>query len=164
MQIAAVMESVASYGIRLVEVTGGEPLHQENVPLLVKNLLDRGYTVLVETNGSYDISRVDSRAVRIVDIKCPGSGMDDRTDWRNLQRLGLRDQLKFVLTDRDDYVWARDKVAAEDLAGKTEVLFSPVFGVLDPEDLAGWIMEDRLQVRLQLQIHKYVWRGKERGV
>jgi 7-carboxy-7-deazaguanine synthase len=164
MEIAELMEAVASHGLELIEVTGGEPLHQENVPLLVNNLLDRGYTVLVETNGSYDISRVDPRAVRIVDVKCPGSGMDDRTDWKNLQRLGPEDQLKFVLSDRDDYVWARGRVMGENLAGGTEVLFSPVFGKLEPDKLAGWILEDRLPVRLQLQIHKCVWKGKERGV
>jgi 7-carboxy-7-deazaguanine synthase len=163
-EIAELVEEVASYGIGLVEVTGGEPLHQDNVPLLVERLLDRGYTVLVETNGSYDIGAVDSRAVKIVDVKCPGSGMEDRADRENLRRLGPKDQVKFVLCGRDDYVWARDKVIAWDLAGRSEVLFSPVHGKLDPERLAGWILEDRLPVRLQLQIHKYVWKGEERGV
>jgi 7-carboxy-7-deazaguanine synthase len=160
-EVAALMRKVASCGLKLVEVTGGEPLHQRNVPLLVKSLLDEGYTVLVETNGSYDISVVDSRAVRIVDVKCPGSGMEDRVDWKNLRRLGADDQLKFVLSDRRDYDWAKDRVIEEGLTGKIEVLFSPVYGKLDPENLAGWILEDRLPVRLQLQVHKHIWKGKE---
>jgi 7-carboxy-7-deazaguanine synthase len=163
MEIDELLKAVAERRINLVEVTGGEPLHQENVPLLIENLLDRGYTVLVETNGSYDISVVDSRAVRIVDVKCPGSGMSDSVDWKNLERLGSKDQVKFVLSDRDDYIWARDKVIAKKLAPRTEVLFSPVHGKLDPERLAEWILRDSLQVRLQLQAHKYIWKGKEPG-
>ena len=164
MEIDELSQAVAARGLKLVEVTGGEPLHQENVPLLIEDLLDQGYTVLVETNGSYDISIVDSRAVKIVDVKCPGSGMADSVDWENLERLGSRDQVKFVLSDRDDYIWARDRVITEKLVLRTEVLFSPVHGKLDPERLAEWILEDLLQVRLHLQTHKYIWKGEEPGV
>jgi len=164
MEIAKLVKAVSSHGIDLVEVTGGEPLHQENVPLLVETLVDEGYTVLIETNGSYDISSVDPRAIKIVDVKCPGSGMSKLMDWKNLERVGPRDQLKFVLSGRDDYLWAKEKVIKWDLPGRTEVLFSPVHGELRAEVLAGWILEDRLPVRLQVQLHKYIWRKKERGV
>lgn len=164
MEIDEIVRAVAACGLKLVEVTGGEPLHQENVPLLIKSLLDQEYAVLVETNGSYDISIVDSRAVRIVDVKCPGSAMGDRVDRENLRRLGSKDQLKFVLSDRKDYVWAREQVITENLSDGTEVLFSPVHGKLDPKRLAEWILADRLQVRLQLQMHKYIWEKEGPGV
>ena len=164
MDIDEIMRAVSSYGLGLVEVTGGEPLHQENVPLLIRTLLDAGYTTLVETNGSYDISVVDGRAIRIVDLKCPGSGMSDRVNWGSLRHLTPSDQVKFVISGRRDYLWAKEVLEGRDLAGRVEVLFSPVHGTLKPELLAGWILEDKLPVRLQLQLHKYIWDEHRRGV
>lgn len=164
MDIEEILRSVSSHGLGLVEVTGGEPLHQKNVPALVKALLDSGYMVLVETNGTYDITVVDSRAVRIVDVKCPGSGMEDRVNWATLDHLTARDQVKFVISDREDYLWARDVIKKRGIAHKMEVLFSPVHGKLEPSRVAGWILEDRLPVRLQLQIHKHIWGEGRRGV
>jgi 7-carboxy-7-deazaguanine synthase len=164
MAIDEVLSAVSGYGLGLVEVTGGEPLHQENVPLLIEALLNAGYTTLVETNGSYDIDVVDGRAVRIVDVKCPGSGMSGSVNWACLERLKGSDQLKFVISSREDYLWARKVVEERGLAEAVEVLFSPVHGVLAPEVLAGWILEDKLPVRLQLQLHKYIWDEHSRGV
>jgi len=161
-EVDEIVRRVASYGLDLVEVTGGEPLHQENVPLLVRLLLDSGYTVLVETNGTYDVTVVDSRAIRVVDVKCPGSGTAARVHWRSLELLTQSDQVKFVLADRSDYLWARQVVEKRGLGGRVEILFSPVHGVLDPKELAAWILEDKLRVRLHLQIHKYIW-GPEAG-
>jgi 7-carboxy-7-deazaguanine synthase len=163
MEIKDILDKVASFGVKLVEVTGGEPLHQDNVPGLVSGLLDAGYEVLVETNGSYSISALDGRAVRIVDIKCPGSGMSDKVDWVGLAGLTAKDQVKFVISGRDDYLWARNVLGSRDFAG-AEVLFSPVRGTMEPSKLAGWILRDRLPVRLQLQIHKYIWGDDVRGV
>jgi 7-carboxy-7-deazaguanine synthase len=164
MGIDEVLTAVSGYGVDLVEVTGGEPLHQEHVPLLIEALLDAGYTTLVETNGSYDISVVDDRAIRIVDVKCPGSGMSDRVNWACLEHLKSSDQVKFVISDREDYLWSKKVVEERGLAGAVEILFSPVHGALAPEALAGWILEDRLPVRLQLQLHKYIWDEHGRGV
>lgn len=163
MEMDCILETVASFGIKLVEVTGGEPLHQENVPLLIGALLDKGYKVLLETNGSYDISAVDTRAVKILDIKCPGSGMSGKTNWDCLKHLRQGDQIKFVISDREDYLWAKRTLAERDMA-TAEVLFAPVHGVMEPAALAGWILEDKLPVRLQIQIHKHIWDADARGV
>lgn len=163
MSIQEVLETVASHGLPLVEVTGGEPLHQENVPALISALLEAGYKVLVETNGSYDISAADSRAVRIVDIKCPSSGMSDRFNWKCLDHLTYQDQVKFVVGGREDYLWAKRTLEESDFRG-AQVLFSPVHGAMEPSTLAAWILEDRLPVRLHLQLHKYIWGEDRRGV
>jgi 7-carboxy-7-deazaguanine synthase len=164
MSVDEILAAVSERGLGLVEVTGGEPLHQKNVPLLIKGLLDAGYTTLVETNGSYDIDVVDARAIRIVDIKCPGSGMSDRVSWDCLKRLKGSDQLKFVISGRDDYLWAKRVLDERGPVGATEILLSPVHGVLAPDVLAGWILEDKLPVRLHLQLHKYIWGEGRRGV
>ena len=159
-----VLAKVHSYGCRLVEVTGGEPLVQpESLPFMAR-LCDAGYTVLLETSGAVDIAPVDPRAHIILDVKCPGSGMTDRMHWPNLSRLAVKDEAKFVLADRADYDWAREILARYDLASRCMVLFSPVFGSLDVRQLAEWILADRLPVRFQLQMHKYIWAPDMRGV
>lgn len=163
-EVGEILKVVSGYRLRLVEVTGGEPLHQKNVPVLITALLDAGYKTLVETNGSYDIGVVDGRAIRIVDIKCPGSGMSRRVYWPGLRGLRASDQVKFVISGREDYLWARRVMENGALYRKAEVLFSPVHGELAPDDLAGWILEDGLPVRLQVQLHKYIWDEKGRGV
>ncbi|MCX5759568.1 MAG: 7-carboxy-7-deazaguanine synthase QueE, partial [Candidatus Hydrogenedentes bacterium] len=149
----------------LVEITGGEPLLQDAASVLAKRLLDAGYTVLVETNGTVTIEILPSAAIRVIDIKCPGSGMADRTRWENIAHLAPRDEVKFVIGGRADYEWSRDVLRRYDLAKRCHaVLFSAVFGLLEPKALAAWILDDGLAVRLQLQLHKYIWRPDERGV
>lgn len=159
-----ILARVEAYGCRLVELTGGEPLHDPAAFDLITRLLDGGFTVLVETSGAVDVSPVDRRAVLIMDLKCPGSGMADRNRWSNLAHLKPADQVKFVLKDRDDYRWARDVLGRTRIHERHTVLFSPVFGELDPKTLAEWILEDRLTVRLQLQLHKFIWDPAARGV
>lgn len=150
---------------RLVEITGGEPLLQETCPVFAARLLNSGYTVLCETNGSLPIDRLPAGVVRIMDVKCPASGMVDRTDWSNMGRLTRQDEVKFVLADRDDYLWAKDVVNKYDLAARTQaVLMAPVFGRLAADALAKWLLEDRLNVRLQIQLHKVIWGPERRGV
>lgn len=159
-----VVARVLAYDCPLVEVTGGEPLVQPAALPLLATLADRGKTVLLETNGACDISRVDPRVTRVVDIKCPSSGQTDRMYWPNLTALTGRDEVKFVLADRTDYEWARGTVRDRRLVERCPVLFSPVSGRLRPADLAGWILADRLDVRLQVQLHRVVWPGIDRGV
>jgi len=138
--------------------TGGEPLLQPAVHPLASALLDRGCRVLIETGGHLDISGIDPRAVRILDVKCPASGESQKVRWENLSVLRKGDQVKFVLSDRPDYDWARDVVRRHDLLTRADVLFSVAHGLLPPADLAAWLLEDRLPIRLQLQIHKYIWK------
>jgi len=158
------LAQVQHYGCRLVEVTGGEPLVQpESFPFLTK-LCDAGYTVLLETSGAIDFAPVDARTHVILDVKCPGSGMTDRMHWPNLSRLTAKDEAKFVLADRADYDWAREILVRYDLTLRCSVLFSPVFGVLDVRELAEWILADKLPVRFQMQLHKYIWAPDMRGV
>jgi 7-carboxy-7-deazaguanine synthase len=165
MSIDDVVSEVARYGCPLVEITGGEPLLQEGVYELMDRLLAAGQTVLLETGGHRSIARVPAAVVKIVDVKCPASGEAGRNDWTNLECLGPLDEVKFVIADRADYEFARDVVAARGLASRSAaVLFSPVHGVLDPEMLAGWVLADRLPVRMQLQLHKYIWSPARRGV
>jgi 7-carboxy-7-deazaguanine synthase len=160
-----VLEAVDSYGCPLVEVTGGEPLLQEDVYPLMHGLLERGKTVLLETGGHRDTSRVPGKVVTILDVKCPGSGESGRNDWDNLDRLRPHDEVKFVIADRADYEWARDVLARHDLTDRAAAIhFSPVHGVLDPKTLSEWVLADRLRVRVQLQIHKYIWSPTTRGV
>ncbi|MGE5358223.1 MAG: radical SAM protein [Bacteroidales bacterium] len=160
-----VVAEVAAYGCRFVEVTGGEPLLQEDVYPLMTRLVADGYTVLLETGGHRDISRVPVGVVKVMDVKCPGSGEADKTDWANLERLARADEVKFVVRDRTDYEYARDVVARHALSGRVAaILFSPVHGVLDPRLLAEWVLADRVPARVQLQIHKYIWGATTRGV
>ena len=157
--IDSLVDEAVRAGAAMVEVTGGEPLLQEEAPALIKALLDKGIfkRVLVETNGSRDISVLDPRAIVIMDIKTPGSGEAGSFDLRNIDKLKPSDEVKFVLTDREDYEWARSFLKEHDTLLDREVLFSPVFGVLEPEALSGWIIEDGLLgVRINLQLHKYL--------
>jgi 7-carboxy-7-deazaguanine synthase len=165
MALDDVVAAVERYGCPLVEITGGEPLLQREVYPLMERLLARGHTVMLETGGHVSIERVPPPVVRIVDVKCPGSGESDRTDFGNLDRLAAHDEVKFVIKDRADYEYARGIVRRHALEGRVAaVLFSPVHGVLDPKALAAWILEDRLEVRLQLQAHKFIWGPDVRGV
>jgi 7-carboxy-7-deazaguanine synthase len=154
-----------SFGTPLVELTGGEPLLQPGVFPLMTELCDAGRTVLVETSGEADVSRVDPRVHKIMDLKCPGSGESHRNRWSNLEHLGPGDEIKFVLADRADYEWMRSAVRERALAGRTpNLLASTVFGRLATRDLVTWVLEDALPVRVQLQMHKYVWAPDAQGV
>jgi 7-carboxy-7-deazaguanine synthase len=165
MALQDVLSAVEEYSCPLVEVTGGEPLLQPDVYPLMDRLLEGGKTVLLETGGHIDIERVPHDVVKIVDVKCPASGESDRTAWTNMARLAPHDEVKFVLQDRNDYEYARDVIRRYDLEGRCRaILLSPVHGVLDLQPLAEWVLADRLPVRLQLQLHKYVWSADVRGV
>lgn len=157
MLLTQVLESVASFGTRHVCVTGGEPLAQKSCLPLLTALCDAGYDVSLETSGALDISSVDPRVARIVDLKAPASGESQKNHWQNLALLTSRDELKFVLMDRADYEWARDTVTQYALDARCAVLFSSVQGSLEPVALAEWILEDRLPVRFQMQLHKLLW-------
>lgn len=160
-----VVSSVKATGLRLVEITGGEPLLQkEDTLLLIRDLLDEGHEVLIETNGSMSIGEIDKRAIIILDVKTPGSGVSSAMDFSNFTRLKPSDEVKFIICGRSDYDWARDIVAKFRLTDAAKLLFSPAFGMLPPRQLAKWIIEDRLEVRLNLQIHKYIFGPDERGV
>ncbi|MGB5259169.1 MAG: 7-carboxy-7-deazaguanine synthase QueE [Gammaproteobacteria bacterium] len=162
MTLDAIMEQVDSYAAAYVTVTGGEPLAQPNCLSLLELLCDRGYRVSLETSGALDVSEVDPRVVKIVDLKTPGSGEVERNHYENIPLLQPHDQVKFVLCDRADYNWAVAMLKTHDLASRCEVLFSPSFEQLDAAELADWVLEDRLPVRLQLQLHKLLW-GSEPG-
>ncbi len=155
--IPRLLSRVKEEGAPLVEVTGGEPLLQKNLPQFVSRLLDDGHTVLIETGGHHDISVIDSRAHIILDIKSPGSGMHAHGDLANLDRLSAGDELKLVLCDRADYEWARDLVREHRFEVRIPIHFSPVVPGVDPQELARWILDDRLPVRLNLQLHKFIW-------
>jgi 7-carboxy-7-deazaguanine synthase len=165
MTVGEVLEQVDAFGCWTVEITGGEPLLQQDVYPLMQSLLDRGHLVLLETGGHRSIANVPASVIRIMDVKCPASGEAGRNHWPNLDLLNPRDEVKFVIQDRADYEFAKDVVGRYDLARRSAaVLFSPVHGVLEPKQLAAWILEDRLPVRLQLQAHKYIWGADVRGV
>jgi 7-carboxy-7-deazaguanine synthase len=159
-----IFKKVRNTGIRLVEITGGEPLLQKGIYRLIERLLDDSYTVLIETNGSINIKDVDKRAVVILDIKTPGSGMCKEMDLSNIDHIKNNDEVKFVITDRIDYEWSKDIIQRYNLTNKCLVLMSPAFGILPAEDLAKWMLEDRLEARLNLQIHKYIFGPDRRGV
>ena len=164
MAVDEVMTLVESYGCRLVEITGGEPLLQDDeVNSLIRFLLDSGYDVLLETNGSLSIKNVDQRTIKIVDLKCPDSGMSEYIHWKNLEYMTDHDQLKFVLSSRRDYEWSKD-VIKNFHPCKFEILLSTVFGLLKSADVVKWMLEDKLNARFQLQIHKYIWHPDIRGV
>ena len=165
MSIERVLDAVEAYGCPLVEITGGEPLLQEDVYPLMAALVKRFKTVLLETGGHLSLERVPTGVIKIVDVKCPGSGEAERNHWPNLDRLTPSDEVKFVVRDRADYEYARTVLKRHDLNGRcADVLMSPVHGVLAPKVLAEWMLEDRLPVRLQLQVHKYIWGPTTRGV
>jgi 7-carboxy-7-deazaguanine synthase len=165
MSVEDVLAEVDRIGSPLVEVTGGEPLLQPDVYPLMERLLESGRTVLLETGGQLDISRVPGRVVKVMDVKCPGSGEAEKNAWANIDLLGCRDEVKFVIKDRADYEYARDVALRHALHRRcAAVLFSPVHGVMHPKQLSEWILEDKLPVRLQLQVHKHIWGPEVRGV
>ena len=165
MELTEIVSRIADYKCPLVEITGGEPLLQSDTPTLIYKLLENGYEVLMETNGSLDISGVDGRCIKIVDIKCPTSGESDKNDMENLKRLGPKDQVKFVIENRIDYEYAKETIDSNcpDFP-EEQILFSPVSEGIAPSRLAKWILEDNLNVRLHLQIHKIIWPDRKRGV
>lgn len=165
LSIDEVMAEVDRFDCPLVELTGGEPLLQPDVYPLMERLLASRRTVLLETGGHRSIADVPAGVIRIVDVKCPGSGEAERNDWENLSRVGPADQVKFVIRDRVDYDFAKDVLMRTRVAGRVAAVhFSPVHGALEPQTLAGWILEEALPVRLQLQVHKYIWGADVRGV
>ena len=165
MSVDDVLAHVEAYGCDVVEITGGEPLLQADVYPLMQRLLDAGHTVMLETGGHRSIAQVPAGVIRIVDLKCPGSGEAEKNDWSNIDLLTDRDEVKFVIRDRTDYEFARDVLRRHGLDARcAAVLFSPVHGALAPKDLAAWMLQDRLPARLQLQVHKYIWGADARGV
>lgn len=157
-----ILDEVAGYNASYVTVTGGEPLAQKQCVNLLASLCDAGYEVSLETSGAMDVSAVDRRVSKVMDLKTPGSGEESKNRYENIEHLTSNDQVKFVICDRNDYDWAVDKLTSYKLAEKCEVLFSPVHGTLEPSQLAEWVIEDNLPVRFQLQLHKYLW-GDEQG-
>jgi 7-carboxy-7-deazaguanine synthase len=164
MSLDEVIARVAGYRCGIVEVTGGEPLMQEGSLELMKVLCDRGYRVLLETGGSLDIGRVDPRVHRVVDVKCPGSAMHQKNRMENLALVTKHDDVKFVMSGREDFFWSLEVVRAHRLLERTNVLCSPVFGKVEPLELATWILESGEPLRMQLQMHKYIWEPTARGV
>ena len=163
--VSDVLAEVLALDYPLVEITGGEPLLQKNVLPLMTALCDAGRTVLIETSGAHDISTIDPRVHRIMDLKTPGSGEVARNLWSNIPHLAKRDEVKFVIGSREDYEWSREQVRTHDLATRCGgVLFSPIFGRIEPRDIVAWILEDKLPVRFQLQMHKFIWEPRARGV
>jgi 7-carboxy-7-deazaguanine synthase len=162
MALPEILAQVKSYQAGYVTVTGGEPLAQPNCLVLLRELCDAGYSVSLETGGANDISQVDSRVVKVMDIKTPGSGESMRNRWENLSFLTPHDQIKFVICDRADYEWSKSVLSEHHLSRNFEILFSPSHHELQARELADWILADRLPVRFQIQLHKYLW-GDERG-
>lgn len=164
MTVDEVLEVVRSYRCPLVEITGGEPLAQKDVYPLMERLLEEGYEVLLETSGALDVSRVPRGVVKIMDLKGPGSGEVHRNRFENIEHLSPKDEVKFVIADDRDYLWAKEVLEEHCLPQRCQVLFSPVFGQLDPKELAEWVLKDHLPVRMQLQLHKLIWGPDVRGV
>jgi 7-carboxy-7-deazaguanine synthase len=165
MSLDQVVAQVRGYDCPLVEITGGEPLLQRDVYPLMERLLAEGFRVMLETGGHLSLEQVPEGVKAVVDVKCPASGEADRNHWQNLERFRPDDEVKFVIQDRADYEFSKDIVVRYDLVKRSHaVLFSPVHGVLDPKDLAAWMLADKLAVRLQLQVHKYIWGATARGV
>jgi 7-carboxy-7-deazaguanine synthase len=162
--IQQILEEIENYKCNLVEVTGGEPLLQKETIELLKILCDKGYSVLLETSGSLPIGGIDDRVKIIMDLKCPSSNMSDKNDYENLVCLKKSDEVKFVIGNRIDYNWAKEQITRYNLIGKVNLLISPVFEKIKLEELVNWILEDRLQVRFQIQLHKYIWHADKRGV
>jgi len=166
LELDGIVDQVSSYRCPLVEITGGEPLIQAETPALIRRLLEKNFKVLLETNGSFNIQRVDDRCLKVVDIKCPSSGMEAQNDLENLKKLGSDDELKFVIGNRMDFEYAKGVLDEyrKFFPAMNPVHFSPVFGVLEPKLLAQWILEKPLEVRLQLPLHKILWDPNQRGV
>lgn len=165
MSISEIIQKVETFGCNLVEITGGEPLLQENTPLLIESLLTRNHKVLIETNGSMDIGILDKRCIKIMDLKCPSSGEDDKNNFQNIEKLGQADQIKFVIKDKTDYDYVKKLFhTCINHIPETNILLSPVTGELHPSKLAEWILKDKINCRLHLQLHKTIWPNTERGV
>ncbi len=166
MSVKQVAERIEKYGHRLIEITGGEPLLQiESVNLLAETLFAKeDYIILLETNGSLDISKTNPRIIRIMDIKCPDSGMADKMDFNNFNRLRVGDEIKFVLSSYEDYLWALNLLRNDFQDRKFKTFFSPVYGQISPNILAKWMIDDNVSARLQLQLHKILWPNANRGV
>jgi 7-carboxy-7-deazaguanine synthase len=166
LSISEIALKVSSFKCPLVEVTGGEPLIQKETTSLISELLVKGYNVLLETNGTQDISKVDPRCVRIVDIKCPSSGQAQKNDVGNLKRLTEKDEIKFVIGSKEDFEYAKGMLGLipKPVRTRRHIHFSPVFGKMELEKLAKWILNDHLEVRLQVQLHKIIWSPARRGV
>jgi 7-carboxy-7-deazaguanine synthase len=162
--IAEIIRYLQKWPCKLVELTGGEPLLQKNLPALAERLLEQNYTVLIETGGHRDVSVLDRRVIKIMDVKCPGSGESDKNLWQNFDFLEAKDQVKFVIKDRADYEWAKDVMQKYRLENGPHLLLSPVFAVMDYQELAGWILQDGLNARMQLQLHKFIWHPAAKGV
>ncbi|MDP7148645.1 MAG: radical SAM protein [Nitrospinaceae bacterium] len=164
LSIDKILEEIKSHGIDLVEITGGEPLMQKEVFPLMDTLLKNNFRVMLETGGSLSIKDVPAEVIKIIDLKCPGSGEKEKNHWDNLNHLASTDEIKFVITDRADYEWSRSTLEKYELDKKSHILFSPVFDKLPLKDLAEWILEDNLPVRLQTQLHKHIWDKNAQGV
>ena len=162
--VEEIIGEVKKFGCKLIEVTGGEPLFQEESFPLMKRLCDEGFDAMLETGGSLSIENVDERVKIIMDLKCPSSGMLKKNIYENVNYLKSSDELKFVIGNREDYDWAKGIIVKYDLMGKCSILFSVVFGELEPITLVNWILEDKLDVRFQLQMHKYIWHPETKGV
>ena len=157
MTIDEILAEIEPHGCNLVEITGGEPMMQEEIPRLSSKLLEKGHTVLIETGGSIDVSSLPSKVIKILDIKCPDSGMTEHMNWENLKYLGPKDEIKFVINSRRDYEWSKDIMNKYQLDQKNLILFSPVYQKMPADQLAEWILADKLPVRFQIQLHKALW-------
>ncbi|MFQ5963623.1 MAG: radical SAM protein [Candidatus Scalinduaceae bacterium] len=164
MSVNKIIKKIAGYGCKNVCITGGEPLMQKNVYKLITLLKKERCKIFVETNGSLNISLLPKYVIRIMDVKCPDSGMNVEMDWRNLERLRRNDDIKFIMSSKKDFEWAKRIIKKHNLPDKTNVLFGSAYGKLKPKSLARWILKDKLNVRLQLQLHKYIWPEKSGGV
>jgi 7-carboxy-7-deazaguanine synthase len=162
--IAEIINEVKKYNCKLIEVTGGEPLVQKECLELMKKLCDEGFDVMLETGGSLPIKNIDERVLIIMDLKCPSSKMEKKNLYENIDYLKPKDELKFVIGTREDYDWSKEIISKYNLINKCEILFSVVFGELEPVTLVNWIIEDKLDVRYQLQMHKYIWHPETKGV
>ena len=164
MSIDEILQKVENFGIHLVEITGGEPLMQDNVYTLMKRLIEKGYKVMLETGGSISLERVPKDVIKIMDLKCPGSGEQDKNNLDNLKLLAPHDEVKFVILDKKDYEWSRDIIKKYKINETAHILFSPVFDKLELKEMVKWILEDRLPVRLQTQLQKIIWDKNSIGV
>ena len=164
MSIDEILQKVANFGIRLVEITGGEPLMQDNVYTLMRKLIKKGYKVMLETGGSISLERVPKEVIKIMDLKCPGSGEQEKNNLDNLKLLVPHDEVKFVILDKKDYEWSRDIIKRYKINETARILMSPVFDKLELKEIVKWILKDRLPVRLQTQLHKIIWDKNTIGV
>ncbi len=164
MSIDEILQKVANFGIHLVEITGGEPLMQDNVYTLMRRLIESGYKVMLETGGSISLERVPKEVIKIMDLKCPGSGEQEKNNLDNLKLLVPHDEVKFVILDKKDYEWSRDIIKRYKINETAHILISPVFDKLELKEIVKWILKDRLPVRLQTQLHKIIWDKNTIGV